>query len=121
MHEFSLVRSLLAQVEQIVAEQGGGTVRTIRLRCGSLSGVEPALLLSAFELLRVENDLRNTSLSIEEVLLEASCQKCHAVFVPERFCFTCPVCGSDRTEVIQGDALVLESIELEAIAERELI
>lgn len=121
MHEVSLVRSLLAQVGRIVASQGGGAVRMIRLQCGPLSGVEPALVSSAFELLRVESDFADASLSIDEVPLEALCHQCRAVFMPERFRFACPRCGSQDTDVIQGDAMILESIELEPLAERELI
>jgi hydrogenase nickel incorporation protein HypA/HybF len=119
MHEVSLIRSVLTQVEHLVAAQRGRAVQTIRLQCGPLSGVEPALLLSAFELLRDGSDFCETSLVVEEVPLRARCLDCDTLFAPERFCFVCPRCGGDRTAVTQGDALMLESIELEPAAESE--
>ena len=46
MHEMSLVRSLLAcRSGQVAAANGGGTMRTVRVQVGPLSGVEPALLV----------------------------------------------------------------------------
>ena len=48
MHEMSLARCLLAQVGHLVEAHGGGTVRSIRVQLGPLSGVEPLLLASAF-------------------------------------------------------------------------
>lgn len=116
MHEFSLVRSLVAQVEQIVADQGGGAVKSIRLTCGTLSGVEPLLVSSAFELLRTKRNLGDVSLVIDEVPLQVRCRSCATDFEPQQFRFTCPQCGSADTAVIRGDTLVLESIELEPLA-----
>lgn len=112
MHEMSLVRSLISQVEQLVADHGGGSVREIRVSCGALSGVEPALMASAFELVSAETGVRDCMLCIKEIPLEACCNDCQAYFTPERFHFVCPSCGSRETTVTQGDAVILESIEL---------
>ncbi len=116
MHEVALVRSLVAQVEHIVADQGGGVVKSIRLKCGSLAGVEPALVSSAFELMRAEGKLGDALLVIEEVPLQLRCQTCMTEFGLHQFRFVCPHCGSGHTEIVQGDALILESIELEPLA-----
>jgi hydrogenase nickel incorporation protein HypA/HybF len=121
MHELSLVRSLVTQVEQLVADHGGGIVREIRLQCGSLSGVEPALMKSAFELLKHKTALGDATLVIEEIALAARCGKCQTMFHSERFHFVCPQCGSIDTEVVQGESVVLESIELEPHLEREFV
>ena len=49
MHERSLVRSLLAQVQALAAEHPADRVAAIRVRIGEFSGVEPELLQSAYE------------------------------------------------------------------------
>jgi hydrogenase nickel incorporation protein HypA/HybF len=121
MHEFSLVRSLIGQVAQIAIEHDGGVVKAIHLKCGSLAGVEPALVSSAFELMRAEHKLEVAVLVIEEVSLEANCLACNQQFYPVAFRFTCPNCGSGDTKIVQGESLILESVELEAKAEVELI
>ena len=121
MHELSLMRSLVTQVEQLVADHGGGIVREIRLQCGPLSGIEPVLMKSAFELLRDEHAFAAATLAIEEVKLAARCGKCQTMFHPERFRFVCPECGSVDSEVVQGESVVLESIELEPHSESEFV
>ncbi len=121
MHEISLVRSLIAQVEQLVAREGSGAVRTIHLQCGPLSGVEPTLMKSAFELLRQESALSDASLLIEQTPLKAVCRECQIEFRPERFRFVCPRCGCVDVEVIAGDAVILESIELEPLSAGECV
>ena len=113
MHELSLVRSLLAQVSQIASDHGGGGVREICVQCGPLSGVEPALMLSAFESLRDDANWLRTALRIEEVPLQATCEACRHTFEPERFRFACPRCGSAQTRATSGEGVILESITLE--------
>ena len=49
MHEHSLVRSLLDQVEQLRRENGAVSVDVVTVEIGPLSGVEPDLIHSAFE------------------------------------------------------------------------
>ncbi len=113
MHEMSLIRSLMTQVGQLVAANGGGTLRQVHVQVGPLSCVEPALLSSAWEQLHDEAALGAATLEIEEVPLTARCQTCDAEFQPVRFRFRCPRCGGTRTEVISGDGVVLHSIVLD--------
>ena len=51
MHEHSLVHALLEQVERLAGEQGAGEVEEVRVQLGPLSGVEPLLVKTAFEML----------------------------------------------------------------------
>ena len=53
MHEASLVASLLRQVDELAAQNGGGRVDQVRIEVGPLAGVEPLLMREAFERLRV--------------------------------------------------------------------
>lgn len=114
MHEFSLTRSLLTQVAEIVRGEGGGTVREIRIRCGPLSGVEPLLMREAFEILRREGPMADAKLRIIEEGLSARCDGCGGAFEPERFCFVCPHCGSHQTTAVSGDSVVIESVVVDS-------
>lgn len=112
MHEYALVRSLLAQVEKLVTEQGGGAVDEIRLECGPLSGVEPALMLSAFDLLPKPYSLRQSTLVVESIPLEVRCRECGVVFQTELCRLRCPACDSGNTDVIRGEGIVLDRVVL---------
>lgn len=111
MHEESLVRSLLEQVSQIAAEHGG-RAQEVRISIGPLSGAEPLLISSAFE--RLANSLPNPGLrlTIDQVPLEVDCLACGSRYEPINFCFRCPICGSKKTSVFRGDAVILESVDL---------
>lgn len=114
MHEFSLTRSLCAQVAEIVRADGGGTVREIRIRCGPLSGVEPLLMQEAFGILRQQGPMSGAELRIIEEGLSARCDECGRTFAPENFCFVCPHCGSPKTTAVSGDAVIIESVVVDS-------
>ena len=108
MHEISLVRSLLEQVDRIVTEQGGRAAVEIRVEIGPLSGVEPLLVKAAF--LQLAGD---GTLIIDEVPLTTRCDSCHTEFEVESFRFVCPDCGSRETSVVRGDAFRLMSVTVD--------
>lgn len=113
MHEASLVRSLLRQVADLLAEHGGESVVTIRVEMGPLSGVERPLVEIAFAD-QVENTpCHGATLQIEEVPLSAVCRDCGNKFNIERFRFLCPSCDSTQVRVTGGEDFRLLDIEIQ--------
>lgn len=112
MHEVSLVRSLLEQVDRIVAEQGGRAAVEVRVEIGPLSGVEPLLVKEAFTQLAGDG-----TLIIDEVTLTARCDSCHTEFELESFRFVCPHCDSRETHIVRGDAFRLMSVTVDVPGE----
>lgn len=111
MHEVSLMAELLDQVAGI-ALNNRGVVEEIHVKVGPLSGVEPLLLEAAFAQLVVDSPVAGSRLIVEEVALIAHCTGCSREFVPEHFAFRCPSCNSDNTRIVQGDAVMLQSVVL---------
>ena len=114
MHEVSLVRNLFEQVAEIVATEGGGRVRTIRLEVGTFSGVEPPLLELAFEQLRPDGPCPDASLKLETVPLVARCEACETSFEVHDYCFRCPTCTAATITILQGEELRLVDIVIES-------
>lgn len=112
MHELSLARSLLAQSSELAATHGGA-LRRVRVQVGPLSGVEPALMVSAWERSVAAANLSGAMLEIEEVPLVAHCRRCEESFQPVGFSFRCPACGGASTEAVSGDGVVLHSIVID--------
>ncbi len=115
MHEFSLVRSLLEQVDRIVVSNHGRTAVEVRVELGPLSGVEPLLVKEAFTQLVAASHHRDAVLVIDEVPLTARCQSCHTEFELEGFRFLCPNCDSRETSVIRGDKFRLMDVTIDEL------
>jgi hydrogenase nickel incorporation protein HypA/HybF len=113
MHERSLVKALLRQVEAIADQHSTSRVSSIHIRVGEFSGVEADLLSSAYDDLVQDSRLCGASLRVERVPLEAVCQQCGRTFRVERFQFHCEKCGSLRLTLRGGEEILLDSVMIE--------
>jgi hydrogenase nickel incorporation protein HypA/HybF len=113
MHEYSLARSLLNQVDELRRGQHGGRVLRVKVRIGEFAGVEPDLLVSAFEDLSAETEMDGARLEMERVSLTIRCDACGSDGEVHRFLFACPKCGSRSIQIIAGEELFLDSVTLE--------
>jgi len=112
MHERSLVQNLLRQVEEIVAEQGGGQVAEIHVQAGDLSGVEPLLFQMAFDEMVPAVFSSDCQLTLKVVPVTAVCSQCDHRFEIVDFQFRCPACQAGSVQVIQGDEVKLISVTI---------
>lgn len=112
MHELSVCRALLAEAERIAMERSARRVQAIHVQIGVLSGVEPALLETAWPSARAGSLAEDAQLVIERMPLRVCCPDCGAESetVPSRL--LCGACGSLHTHLISGDELLLVSLEL---------
>ena len=112
MHERSIAMALLKQVEACVAAEGAARVAEIHVQLGPLAGVEPLLLRGAFEEVARKSIAAGAVLRLEEVALTARCLDCDSAFEVLQFRFRCPNCSSGKIRVIQGESVMLESIQV---------
>jgi hydrogenase nickel incorporation protein HypA/HybF len=112
VHELSVCQALLTQVAEIAAGRGARVVERITIEVGPLSGVEPALLASAFAIVRAGGCAAEAALSIESTTVTISCVSCGAQSNPKPNRLVCAVCGGFRTRIVAGDELRLRRVEL---------
>src|SRR5512138_3639478 len=111
MHEYSIVSSLLGRVEETLQSYKVTSVRRLHLRIGELSGVEPELLRTAYDMCRVGTPCEQADLEVHQVAARWVCRACNAE--PARGDrLACPSCGG-RVTLAEGDEIVLDRIELE--------
>lgn len=115
MHEASLVRTLIRQVEAIAARHDGARVVEVSVSIGEFSGVEPDLLGMAFEREVTDTSLCGGELKLVRVPLEGVCSQCQNEFAIKTFRFVCPHCESSRVTVLRGEEMILESIVFENV------
>lgn len=116
MHERSLAQALLTQIGEYAAPFDAAKLATIRLSVGVFSGIEPDLFLMALEELLAESVYGGAQVEMNVVSLEAECPDCGRQFAVVSFSFTCPGCGCQRTRILRGEELVLESLVLKEAA-----
>jgi hydrogenase nickel incorporation protein HypA/HybF len=112
VHELSVCQALLAQVTDIAMDRGASAVQRIAIEVGPLSGIEPDLLASAFEVLRTGSCAAEAVLSIDSPTVRIRCLSCSAQSCPEPNRLVCAACGDFRTRVESGDELRLCRVEL---------
>lgn len=112
MHELSVCQALLAQVTEIAMGRGASSVARINVEVGPLCGVEPALLASAFAVVRAGSCAAHATLSIAITAITISCLSCGAESRTRPNRLVCAECGGYRTRVVAGDELRLRRVEL---------
>jgi hydrogenase nickel incorporation protein HypA/HybF len=102
---------MIARIEAEARDRDAVAVRRVRIRIGELSGVDPDLLASAYLIFRERSVCEDAELSIERVQARWQCAECGEAGVSDGF-LRCRSCGG-TTNLVQGDEIVLQQIEME--------
>ena len=113
MHELSIVASLFEILEEKAKEKKAKKIIAIKLQVGSLSGVVPELLETAFNIYKKDTVATEAEIIIEEIPLKVQCEQCGAEIIKDDFVFICEQCDSRELKTLAGTELLLEKIELE--------
>jgi hydrogenase nickel incorporation protein HypA/HybF len=114
LHELSIVKTLIEQVEKEVHRSGhDGRVVHLDIVVGRLSGVNVDSIRFAFDLLSSGTLLEEAELRIAEPKAVCFCEACETHTEIEELVAVCPVCGSAQITYEGGQDLLLESIELD--------
>lgn len=114
MHELSVCRGLIAQVERIALEHHARAVEKVVVRIGPLSGIEIALLREAYKVARVSTMAEKAELITEEQTIRVACEACGAETDAVVNRLVCGDCGDYHTRLLSGDEMILASVELVA-------
>ena len=111
MHEMALAEWIVGVVFDAAA---GQEVRRVRLQVGKLLMVVPDSLLFSFELLTDGTPAAGAALEIEDVLARWRCRPCGAESRTDLPPFQCQHCGAPDLEVVAGDELIVDAVELKS-------
>jgi hydrogenase nickel incorporation protein HypA/HybF len=111
MHEYSIVQSLLARVEQEAAARGATRVRRLQVRIGELAGVDVDLLLTAYETFRERSICDGAEMAVTQVAAEWRCPHCNVLIHPGSV-LRCTACDLPAS-LTSGDEIYLDRIEME--------
>jgi hydrogenase nickel incorporation protein HypA/HybF len=110
LHELSIAESVVG----IASRQADGRrVMKVQMKVGHLRQVVPSALAFGFELLAEGTPVEGAELEMEQVPAEGRCRGCGAESRLGGFPLQCVGCGGFDLEILTGDELLVESLELE--------
>lgn len=113
MHELSIAQNILDIVKENLPANGGGKVKTVKVRIGELAGVIPDSLEFCFAAITRDTPMEESKLEIERTAIVARCMNCGAESVIQELVFKCPACESVNMKVISGNELQVAEIEVD--------
>lgn len=113
MHELSLAQSILDVVNEHLPCDGKTNVKFIKIRVGKLSNILTDSLKFCFDALKKDSRFAKTELIIRTIPLTIQCKTCGERSSINDLTFTCPVCSSINIQVVNGNDLSIEEIEIE--------
>lgn len=111
MHEYSIVQSLVERVDAEVKSRRATGVHRVSIRIGELSGVDPGLLLTAYNTFRDRTVCEGADLDLIVVPARWTCEGC-GQRIGRGSLLKCEICGSPA-RLAEGDEIVLDRIEME--------
>ncbi len=111
MHEYSIIQALMGRVEAEARAHGASAVVSLHVRIGELSGVEPALLSSAYSMWCEGTICDSARLEIQRVPAAWGCPECQEP-IPKGERLRCARCEVPA-RLRQGDEIFLDRIEME--------
>lgn len=112
MHEFSIVQALIDLCEKQAKKVNANKIKAIKIKVGRLSGIEPHFMESCFETFKEDTICNDAILDMIIIDTKIFCEDCKAENVIKGNSFFCPNCNSPETKIIEGEEMLIHSIDV---------
>ncbi len=109
MHELSIASAVLGTALKHADDR---PVEVVAMRVGRLRQVVPDSLSFYWDIVTRETVCAGSRLEIEEIEARLQCDDCGREWEPTIAGFRCPGCASAQVEVIAGEELEIEYLEI---------
>ena len=113
MHELSIAVGIVDLAEKEAFKAGAGSILSIELEIGKLSGVELEALEFAWPVATKGTMLEKTEKIIHHIQGKARCSGCGAVYPIENLYDACPECDCYNKDIFQGKELRIKSLTVD--------
>lgn len=111
MHEVGIMEGALDMARRLMEKNGGTRLTRVNMTVGSLSGVVPEALQSAFLALKEAYAAGDAMLDVTWVEAVCRCNTCNADFSFTEHGYICPGCGEPALVILRGRELELTRVE----------
>jgi hydrogenase nickel incorporation protein HypA/HybF len=110
MHELAIADSIV----RIACDHARGRrITKVDVKAGYLRQVVPHALTFAFSLVAQGTAAEGAELELEQIPPAVRCRPCASESEPDGFPLACARCGSLDVELLRGEELLVDSLELE--------
>ena len=113
MHELAITQSMFDLVLEQAKKAEAKKVGKINLVIGEMTGVVSECVKFYFDFISKGTPAEGATLSFVTVPPKAKCRDCDKLFELKEFDWTCPRCGGNNLQIVAGEELFVESIEVE--------
>ena len=113
MHEASIAQNLLEIALDKARDHKAKKITVIRVKVGEFAGVSKAALEFAFENFSQGTIAEKATLKMTSLPLLGHCLRCNEIFKIKKDEFKCLKCNSVEIDIISGQDLYIQDIEIE--------
>lgn len=108
-----MVRGIYDVINEQIKEHNVTRVVQVRIVVGALTGVEDMTMKLCFEMYVQRTPLQGAELVIKRVPVKVQCRVCGNAYETGIPFSACTVCGNKKMQILSGDELYIESLEVE--------
>jgi len=110
MHELAIAQNIIDTVNELKKEYSN--IKKVTVVCGKLQQIVPDSLIFYLDIIKKERGFENTEFIIKENKLKIKCKNCNKISMLDEITFICPACNSNEIEILNGNELYIEKIEI---------
>ena len=112
MHELSIAQSIVELAEEVATKEQAGSIQSIDIEIGALSGVVTEALEFAMETIVKNTKLEKAKVNYLKIMGKAVCRVCQVQFETDDLLALCPNCGKANFTITDGKQLRIKSLHL---------
>ncbi len=112
MHEYSISKNIMDTLIELKKKYPDKIITKVTIVAGKFQQIVPESLFFYLDILKKDTEFLNTEFVFKENPIKIRCNKCNKISEIEEFNILCPVCGSTEIQILSGNELQIESIEI---------
>lgn len=112
MHEYSISKNIMERLVELKKRYPDKIITKVTITAGKFQQIVPESLFFYLDILKKDTEFFNTEFVFKENPIKIECNRCNKVSEIEEFNILCPACGCTNIQILSGNELQIESIEL---------